>query len=60
MRLVVSSFSTALTTETRPGDLVLNVALSPANPIIAAEYDWLPTAGLADLEGGTLPIVERQ
>lgn len=59
-RLVISSFSTALTTETCPGDLLLNVALSPPNPIIAAEYAWLPLAAVETLAvESDFPVRER-
>lgn len=60
-RLVVSSFSTALTSESRADDLVLNVALSASNRIVAAEYAWVPTVDLADLlDISTLPAVRRR
>jgi hypothetical protein len=59
-RLVVSSFSTALTAETRKGDLLMNVVIAPLNPIIEAEYNWLPTVCIDDLIKGTnLSVVER-
>lgn len=49
-RVVLSSFSTALTAESRPGDRLLNVALSPIDPVAAAEYGWLPNITLSQLE----------
>jgi hypothetical protein len=59
-RLVVSSFSTALTSETRSGDLLMNVAISPPDPVVASEYGWLPSVTIDELAtGADLPIVER-
>lgn len=44
-RLLISSFSTALATRSRPGDLLLNVQASAAqNDLVRLEqYGWLPT-----------------
>lgn len=42
-RLIVSSFSTALTSESKAGDLLINVSLNEVDPIVAEEYRWVPT-----------------
>lgn len=59
-KLIVSSFSTALTSESMAGDLLLNVALKPVDPIVAAEYQWLPTVSVEALAKiRDLPAVRR-
>lgn len=59
-RLVVSSFSTALASETITGDLLLNVRLSAADPITEAEYGWLPAVSICALKNiEELSVVKR-
>jgi hypothetical protein len=59
-RLVVSSFSTALASETMAGDLLLNVRLSATDQITEAEYGWLPAVGVSALNNiEELSVVKR-
>lgn len=59
-RLIVSSFSTALTSESVAGDLLLNTALGFVDPIRQSEYRWVPTAPVEALAGSDdLPAVRR-
>jgi hypothetical protein len=55
-RLVISSYSTALTTNSACGDLLLNVRLEPLSEIVEAEYGWLPSVDLDQLGKATLGL----
>lgn len=48
-RLVVSAYSSALITESRRDDLLINVMIEKPNEITRREYHWLPTVSLAEL-----------
>jgi hypothetical protein len=42
-RLIISAFSTALMTASRPGDLLTNVWLGSPSPLTVEQYSWLPS-----------------
>jgi hypothetical protein len=60
-RLVLSSYSSALTTNTRTGDHLLNVELAPVSEVVRMEYGWLPSVGLDQLlkRPDRLPVFQR-
>lgn len=59
-RLILSSYSTAFTTNSDQGDFLLNVRFGPVSAIAAAEYAWLPTADLHSLDvSEDLPAFRR-
>lgn len=60
-RLIVSSFSTALVTQSVPGDLLVNVELSDRiEPERDRQYDWLPTVRSSeDVELADIRVLRR-
>lgn len=54
--LVMSSFSSALVSNSRKGDAIVNVAIDPPGRVVAAEYSWVPTCDLELLRSSPLRL----